>query len=126
MPDAPIRYHDDIEDIAPDEQAVIGEINDTFDTILERTAKDYGHAVRSVHAKAHGLLTGELTIDADLPPELAQGLFARPGTHKALIRLSTNAGDILPDAVSLPRGLALKVFDVAGERLPGSEGTAQD
>ncbi|MGY2735977.1 catalase [Sphingomonas sp. UYP23] len=79
-----------------------------------------------MHAKSHGLLEGELTIDPDLPAELAQGLFANGGSHKVLIRLSTNAGDILPDVIGLPRGLAMKVFDVAGERLPGSEGTAQD
>lgn len=126
MAPAPIRYTADIEQIEPDEAATIAQLNATFDVILERTAEDYGHAVRSVHAKSHGLLEGELTIDADLPPELAQGLFATPGTHKVLIRLSTNAGDILPDVISLPRGLAMKVFDVAGERLPGSEGTAQD
>jgi len=126
MPNAPVRYHEDIEDIRPDEQAVIGEINATFDTILERTAQDYGHAVRAVHAKAHGLLFGELSVDRDLPPELAQGLFSRPTKHKALLRLSTNAGDILPDAVSLPRGIAIKIFNAVGERLPGSEGNAQD
>ena len=40
---------------------------------------------------------------------MAQGLFARPGEHAATLRISTNAGDILPDAISLPRGLALKV-----------------
>ena len=43
-----------------------------------------------------------------------------------LLRLSTNAGDILPDVIGLPRGLAMKVLDVPGERLPGSEGAAQD
>ncbi|MDX7324828.1 hypothetical protein SJ307_23150, partial [Providencia rettgeri] len=85
---------------------------DAFDMILERTAEDYGHAVRSVHAKSHGILEGEMTIDADLPPHLAQGLFATPGTHRVMIRLSTNAGDILPDAISLPRGLAMKVYGV--------------
>ncbi len=44
-----------------------------------------------------------MVVKPGLPPELAQGLFATPGTHKAFMRLSTNAGDILPDAVSLPR-----------------------
>jgi hypothetical protein len=126
MTDAPIRYRDDVEEVRPDEQETIAGLNDAFDVILERTAADYGHAVRSVHAKAHGLLEGELTVAADLPREVAQGLFATPGTHKVLMRLSTNAGDILPDAISLPRGLAIKVFDVAGARLPGAEGTAQD
>jgi hypothetical protein len=123
--ETPVKYTPDVEDIQPDEGETITGLNDAFDTILERTAEDYGHAVRSVHAKSHGILVGELEV-GDLPPELAQGLFATPGTHKAYIRMSTNAGDILPDAISLPRGLALKVADVEGERLPGSEGRAQD
>lgn len=126
MTKAPVRYHADVETIASDERETIAELCSAFDVILERTAEDYGHAVRSVHAKAHGVLVGELTVDGNLPAELAQGLFAKPGTHKTLLRMSTNAGDILPDAISLPRGLAMKVFDVDGARLPGSEGTAQD
>lgn len=126
MTDAPIRYRPDVEEVQPDEAETIAALCTTFDTILERTAEDYGHAVRSVHAKAHALLEGELTVDAGLPPELAQGLFADVGTHKVLLRLSTNAGDILPDAISLPRGLAMKVFDVKGARLPGAEGKSQD
>ncbi|KAB0677554.1 catalase family protein [Aureimonas leprariae] len=122
----PVRFSPDVETVSPDEGETIQNLNQTFDTILETTAKDYGHAVRSVHAKAHGILEGTLEIAADLSPELAQGMFARPGRHKVYMRLSTNAGDILPDAISLPRGLALKVLDVEGERLPGAEGTTQD
>ncbi|WP_061933053.1 catalase family protein [Aureimonas sp. AU22] len=122
----PVRYSPDVETIRPDEQETVQGLNDAFDTILERTAADYGHAVRSVHAKSHGILEGELVVDEGLPPELAQGLFATPGTHKVFLRLSTNAGDILPDAISLPRGLAIKVLDVPGDRLPGAEGTVQD
>ncbi|MGP0761892.1 hypothetical protein ACAF95_25510, partial [Escherichia coli] len=85
------------------------------------TSRDYGRAVRSVHAKAHGIARGTLTIHEGLPTELAQGIFANPGTHESVLRLSTNAGDLLPDAIGLPRGLALKVLDVDGARLPGSE-----
>ena len=123
---APVRYRPDVEAVRPDEEQTIAQINAAFDTILETVATDSGHAVRSVHAKSHGILEGVLHIDAGLAPELAQGLFATPGEHRVYLRLSTNAGDILPDAVSLPRGLALKVLDVAGERLPGAEGTTQD
>ncbi|WP_062206242.1 catalase family protein [Aureimonas sp. AU12] len=125
-PSAPVRFSPSVEDIQPDEAATIEGLNETFDTILETTAKDYGHAVRSVHAKAHGILEGTLRIEPNLPPELAQGLFAGPGEHKVFLRLSTNAGDILPDAISLPRGMALKILDVEGERLPGAKGTTQD
>jgi len=123
---APVRYSPDVEAVRPDEGQTIEQLNQTFDKILTRVAEDSGHAVRSVHAKSHGILEGTLTVDAGLPPELAQGLFAKPGEHKMYMRLSTNAGDILPDAVSLPRGLALKVFDVDGERLPDAEGTTQN
>ena len=108
------------------EAETIASLNETFDDILETTAKDYGHAVRAVHAKAHGIIRGTLQIDADLPAELAQGLFATPGAHEVVMRISTNAGDILPDAVSLPRGIAIKVLGALGERLPGAEGSTQD
>ncbi|SFF26600.1 catalase family protein [Methylobacterium sp. 13MFTsu3.1M2] len=123
---SPVRYTSDVEAVLPDEGQTIEQLNQTFDKILNRVAEHSGHAVRSVHAKSHGILEGALTIDAGLPPELAQGLFATPGQHKVYMRLSTNAGDILPDAVSLPRGLALKVLDVEGERLPDAEGTTQN
>lgn len=122
----PVRYQADLEEIQPDEQEVISELNDTFDTILKRTAEDYDHAVRSVHAKSHGILEGTLEVESDLPPEFAQGLFAAPARYKIYMRLSTNAGDILPDAISLPRGLAMKVVGVSGERLDGAEGETQD
>ena len=122
----PVRYTPAVEEVQPDEQETIQGLNDTFDTILETTAKEDGHAVRSVHAKAHAILEGRMVVADNLPPELAQGLFARPSEHKVYMRISTNAGDILPDTISLPRGLALKVLDVEGERLAGAEGTTQD
>ena len=124
---APTRYTPDVEEVRPDEAAVVEQLKDSFRHILDTTSKDYGHAVRSVHAKAHGIAKGTLTVHPGLPPELAQGLFARPGDYEAIFRLSTNPGDILSDEIGLPRGLALKVLGVEGDRLPGSEGdTVQD
>ncbi len=122
----PVRYSADLEEIKPDEQEVISDLNETFDVILNRTAEDYGHAVRSVHAKSHGILEGSLTVADGLSPEFAQGLFAAPGSYKVYLRLSTNAGDILPDAISLPRGLAMKVVGVEGDRIERAEGSTQD
>lgn len=127
MPKSPVRYDASVETIAADEQETLAALQDSFREILETTSQDYGHAVRAVHAKAHGIARGTLAIAADLPPELGQGIFATPGEHEAVLRISTNAGDILDDSISLPRGLALKILDVAGPRLPGSEGaTTQD
>lgn len=121
-----VRYSPTVEQIDPDEDETIEQLKRSFDYILDTTSKDYGHAVRAVHAKAHAILQGTLTIEPDLPPELSQGLFATAGEHKVLMRFSTNPGDILDDRVSLPRGLAIKVLDVAGERLPDAEGCTQD
>ena len=120
MSDTPVRYSDAVEKPIDNEEQVHRDLIDTMRSITETTSKDYGHAVRSVHAKAHGILSGELEIAAGLPPELAQGLFAVPGRHRVLMRFSTNPGDILDDSVSAPRGLALKILDVDGERLPDS------
>jgi hypothetical protein len=122
----PVRFTDSLETRQDDEDKTIQDLNVTFDKILETTSQDYGHAVRAVHAKAHGILQGMLTVASGMPPELAQGMFATPGQHEVYMRLSTNAGDILPDAISLPRGLAMKVLDVKGDRLPGAEGQTQN
>ena len=124
---APVLYSPDLEQPESDEAETSKGLNDTLHEILETTSHDYGHAVRSVHAKSHGLLEGEFTVRDGLPPELAQGLFARPGTYRAILRLSTNPGDLLDDSISAPRGLAIKLLGVEGERLAGSEGdTTQD
>lgn len=124
---SPIRYAAAVETPEEAEAETGHALNETMHSILETTSKDYGHAVRAVHAKSHGLLEGALTILPDLPETLAQGLFAMRGTHKVVMRFSTNPGDLLPDDISVPRGLAVKILDVEGERLFGSEGdTTQD
>lgn len=122
----PVPYTPDVETYRDDERETVDQLNAAFDEILTRTHEDYGHAVRAVHAKAHAILQGTFVVEPRLAPELAQGLFAHPGTHAAFVRISTNPGDILDDAIALPRGLALKVADVDGARLPGADGTAQD
>ena len=90
--------------------------------IPETTFQHSGHDNRSVHAKSHGVLRGTLTVAADLPPALAQGLFAKGGSYETILRFSTLPGDILNDSASTPRGVALKVIGVEGARLPGGEG----
>ena len=117
----PVRYRPEVEDIQPDEPTLAKSIADTMLSISQETYSNSAHAIRSVHAKSHGLLEARVEVLDDLPPELAQGLFARPGTYDAVVRLSTTPGDFLHDTVSTPRGMALKIIDVEGDRLPGSE-----
>ncbi|HKS12220.1 MAG TPA: catalase family protein [Pseudomonas sp.] len=118
----PLRFQASYEHVPEDEGETSKALSEALHSILETTFKDSGHANRSVHAKAHGLLQGQVTVLDNLPPELAQGAFARPVTLPAYLRLSTNPGDILDDKVSTPRGLALKIVGVEGPRLAGSEG----
>jgi len=116
-----LKYDPSYEKPEPDEAQTEAELIETMTKIQEKTFADGGHALRAVHAKSHGLLKGELRVLADLPPELAQGLFATAARYPVVIRLSTNPGDLLDDSVSTPRGMALKIVGVSGTRLLGTE-----
>jgi hypothetical protein len=117
----PIPYSPSVEVPEDQEAATIFDLKDTMHGISLKTYQDSGHAIRSVHAKTHGLLIGELNVADGLPAAYAQGLFAKAGSYPVVIRLSTTPGDILADDVSTPRGMALKVVGVQGERVDGSE-----
>lgn len=122
----PLRYSPDIEKPDADEQKTIDGIIEGM-TQQSRTVKAREHhAVRASHAKSSACAVGELTIPTDLPPELAQGLFARPGTYQVAVRFAQGPGETLGDRVSTHRGMAIKIFDVQGEKLPGHETDTQD
>jgi hypothetical protein len=120
--DAPIRFDPSVERLEPGEAVTIKGLIAAMRYVNEKTFADAGHAIRSVHAKTQGILEGYLQVDAGLPIELAQGLFAKPGRYPVVMRFSTLPGDILDDSVSTPRGLSVKIIGVEGERLSGSEG----
>jgi hypothetical protein len=118
----PVRFSPSLEKPEPNEGQTIQGLIRVMREVNERTLADGGHAIRSVHAKTQGILEGYLEVDAGLPCELAQGLFSSPGRYPVVMRFSTVPGDILDDSVSTPRGLAVKIIGVNGERLGGSEG----
>ncbi len=123
---SPVVYSPEVEKIEPYEADLSQELTDTILGIAQKTYADGHHALRGVHAKSHALLSGELEVLPGLPEPLAQGIFAREARYPVIMRFSTTPGDILPDAVSTPRGLAIKIIGVEGDRLPGSEGATQD
>ena len=121
-PRAPLIYDPSFEVPEEDEVKTTRELMETMHKISAAVNEEEGHAFRSVHAKGHGILRAELRVFDDLPEVLAQGTFAQPRRYPAVIRFSTPPGDLLDDKVSTPRGIAVKVVGVEGERTPGSEG----
>lgn len=122
-------YSDDIETVEPDEAETHAEIINVM-TEGQKIIREQnqGRALRVSHAKAHGLLKGELIARGNLPPQLAQGLFARPATYPVVVRISHAPSDLVDDSkVSTPRGIAIKVFNVEGAHLtPFTDITTQD
>lgn len=117
-----VRYHPGVERIEPDEEATFDRIIAVMAAGMKLNRERYGRSLRSSHAKAHGLLAGELRVLDGLAPELRQGLFATPRSYPVIVRLSHVPAELLDDRkVSGPRGMALKILDVPGEMLPGHQ-----
>ena len=123
-----VRYTPGVEHIDADEPETIQAIIAAMAKAHQLTRQRLGHTVRSSHAKAHGLLRGELRVHNDLPTHLRQGLFAAPRHYPVIIRLAHVPGDLDDDRkVSGPRGISIKVLGVEGEMLPQHAGrTTQD
>jgi hypothetical protein len=126
LADTYLRYHDEIETPAPDEEQTIEAIIASMTRESETTASRYGHAVRASHAKVSGVVTGTLEIPDDLPPELKQGLFAKGGSYPVIVRFAQGPGELLKDSVSTHRGMSIKVLGVEGDKLEGHGGATQD
>lgn len=116
-----VAYSADVEQRAPDEDATIAELVEVFTRMAGVVAEHEGHAHRAVHAKGHALLRGRFRVLDGLSPELSQGLFAAPGEYDALVRLSSPPAEQLPDTVSTPRAMAVKIMDVPGARVEGGD-----
>ena len=124
---SPICYAPEIEQVPADEPETIAKIGEMMVSMADQVRQQRGHAMRSTHAKATGLLKGELVVPADLPAELAQGMFARPGRYDVLARYSQGPSNPVTDKASGQRGMALKVLGVEGPHVAGSrETTTQD
>ncbi|MGC5008666.1 catalase family protein [Streptomyces sp. DT203] len=120
MPSHFIRYTPQVEADDPG-------FDDALQTIIDRTeryitdsvtAEGIGRAVRDAHAKGYGLVKGEVEILGGLPEEYAQGIYATPGRHGALVRFSNGSPHAGADArLGRATGLALKMFDIDGPTL---------
>lgn len=122
-----VLFDETIERIQPKEEEIANRIIASGQRACQRVFEKEGIAVRAAHAKGHGILKGELTVDADLPEHLRQGIFADPRTYPVIVRYSTAFGDIRSDRIKSARGMAIKVLGVRGKKaLPEDTSASQD
>jgi hypothetical protein len=113
------------ERIAPDEAAHHQRAASVIAALQKNRSARFGVG-RALHRKKLMALAGTLEIPADLPMEARHGVFATPGRHRALVRLSNGAPDVAANRTPDIRGLALKVLDVSGEGALGGTADHQD
>lgn len=83
-------------------------------------------AGRFLHRKPLLSALATLTVHDDLQPEARHGVFAVPGEHEAIVRLSNGALDIQANTKPDIRGFAIRVLGVAGPAALGGETAQQD
>jgi len=98
-----VRYSGGVETIPDNEAAISDEIVATLLDIAKKVGERQRHTVRAVHAKSNGLVKVEGAVLPDLREELRQGLFAKPASYNAVMRFSSEPGDVLSDHTSTPR-----------------------
>ena len=118
---SPLSYHPAYEVLGETRVKQDENLQETLRKISEITYRQSNFSCRSVHGKSHGLIYAEMEIFANLPANLAQGMFKQARKLPLIMRFSTVAGDILKDKPCTPRSLAIKILGVEGERLDGSE-----
>lgn len=124
MPSDFVRYSPEIKTIDPDIDKYMTRIIDFWENLVrESPAREgAGRAVRGAHAKTLGVVKADVEIFGDVPAPYAQGIYAKPGHHGALIRFSSASNHLGPDALLGPvLGFAIKIFGIGGTKLVDDE-----
>ena len=120
-----VPYNPEYIQLTAEDESNIRTITDDIKSYITRSDKvsDVNYHTRDAHAKGYCALKAKFEILDNIPKEYAQGFYAQSGIHDAVIRFSNGASRVSPDRkLGLAQGLAIKVFDVPGEKLaPGEE-----
>jgi hypothetical protein len=119
-----VRYTPEMETLAPDLDRLLEQIVDFWEKKVRESpvVEGSGRAVRGAHAKTFGVVKAEVQILRNVPPAYAQGIYAKPDRHGALIRFSSASNHLGPDAtLGGILGCAMKIFDVPGSKLVEDE-----
>ncbi|ASC73863.1 uncharacterized protein XM38_048370 [Halomicronema hongdechloris C2206] len=110
------------EQIPPDEAAAIAAVTDISERILNKQPP----VKRGEHPKGHGCVRGSFQVDPHLPedPALRLGVLQTPGqTFPVCIRYSNFS--VKDDAKGDAHGMALKLFEVPGQKILEGEQEAR-
>lgn len=107
------------ERVAPDEAQRFEAYAAQMVALQRRRSARHGNG-RALHRKQIVAARATLTVHAHLPEFARHGLFASPGAHDALVRLSNGGMDRAPDKVPDIRGFAIKVHGVEGDSALGN------
>jgi hypothetical protein len=115
-----LRYSPDVEKPEPDFDRTLQAILDAMKQRMRGSieAEGIGRMVRDAHAKGYGLARAEVEILGGLPDAYAQGIYAKPGRHDAIVRFSNGTNHVGDDRYLGPIvGIGLKMFGMEGPTL---------
>jgi hypothetical protein len=119
-----VRYTPEIETLDADLDKLLDQIIEFWEKKVRNSPVEEGsgRATRGAHAKSYGVVRAEAQILSNVPAPYAQGIYATPGRHDALIRFSSASNHLGADAtLGGVLGAALKIFDVPGSKLVDDE-----
>src|SRR5215510_5531542 len=115
-----VRYSPEVEQPEPDFEQSLQAVLDDMKQHMHGSLKTegVGLVVRNAHAKGYGLARGEVEILRGLPEPYAQGIYAKPGIHEAMVRFSNGTNHVGGDRFLGPiTGIGLKIFGIEGKTL---------
>ena len=119
-----VRYRPEMETLDPDLDRLMEQIVAFWEKKVRESpvVEGSGRAVRGAHAKTFGVVKAEVQILRNVSPAYAQGIYAKPGHHGALIRFSSASNHLGADAtLGGVLGCAVKIFEVPGSKLVEDE-----
>lgn len=119
-----VKFSPSVETFDPDFEKNLATIISGAEAYVSASAtvESNGRAVRDAHAQGYGLVRAEFEILPGLPAPYAQGIYATPGKHDAVIRFSNGSPHAGADlGLGSATGIAVKIFDVPGKTLLDDE-----
>jgi hypothetical protein len=113
-----VRYRPDVEQTEPDFDKSLQVLLDQMKQHMRGSLRTegIGLVVRDAHAKGYGLARGEFEILSGISNEYAQGIYAKPGRHEAMVRFSNGTNHVGGDRFLGPIvGIGLKIFEIEGK-----------